>query len=105
MGHVPVIYSAGGDPMTAREKVILGLLVTLLVAGGAWRVLKPAASVSSPGIIEQEEGGPSPSEEPEELEMIIVHLTGAVQEPGVYRLPAGSRVFEALEMAGGFTED
>lgn len=32
---------------------------------------------------------------------VVVHVAGAVAEPGVYRLPAGSRVTDALERAGG----
>ena len=36
---------------------------------------------------------------------IYVQVVGAVQKPGVYRLKRGSRVFEALEEAGGATVD
>lgn len=32
---------------------------------------------------------------------IIVHICGAVKKPGVYTLEAGSRVYQALEKAGG----
>lgn len=35
---------------------------------------------------------------------IVVHVAGAVQSPGVYRLPAGARVEKAIELAGGPTE-
>lgn len=35
----------------------------------------------------------------------FVHICGAVREPGVYELPAGSRIFEAVELAGGMTEE
>ena len=41
-------------------------------------------------------GAPGPSEGD-----VVVHVAGAVDEPGVYRLPAGSRVADALERAGG----
>jgi len=36
---------------------------------------------------------------------IYVYVTGAVLNPGVYVLPAGSRVFQAIEMAGGLTSE
>lgn len=40
-----------------------------------------------------------------EPETVCVHVCGAVMIPGVYELSAGSRVYEAVEAAGGFTED
>lgn len=35
----------------------------------------------------------------------FVHVCGAVVNPGVYELPAGSRIFESVNAAGGFAED
>lgn len=36
---------------------------------------------------------------------IIVHVTGAVINPGVYSLPSGSRVKDAIEKSGGLLSD
>lgn len=38
-------------------------------------------------------------------EHVFVYVCGAVKEPGVYELEKGSRVFEAVKLAGGATED
>jgi len=42
---------------------------------------------------------------PIEPEMIMVHILGAVNNPGIFELPLGSRVNHAVILAGGFTED
>ncbi len=36
---------------------------------------------------------------------IFVHICGAVAKPGVYELPNGARVFQAVESAGGFLKE
>lgn len=38
-------------------------------------------------------------------EGVVVHVAGEVQKPGVYRVPLGSRVADAIERAGGTTPD
>lgn len=55
---------------------------------------------------QQEQRHPEQSENVQEQKAFLyVHICGAVEVPGVYELPAGSRVFEAVVKAGGFTED
>ena len=61
------------------------------------------------GIIPKAQEQPDQAEqkmEPDQTSSeIYVHVCGAVNNPGVYELDAGSRVYEAVSAAGGFTED
>ena len=36
---------------------------------------------------------------------IIVHITGAVKKSGIVKLKDGARIYDAIEMAGGSTDD
>lgn len=89
--------------ISLREKIILGILALLLVTGGIWRTVQ--VSDSKPEMIQ---AGYSEGEEisaNREPEMITVHLVGAVKNPGVYQLPVGSRVYELLDLGGGFSDE
>ena len=44
-------------------------------------------------------------EEPLEQDQITVDVKGAVRSPGIYDLPVGSRVHDAVQKAGGLTEE
>lgn len=74
--------------------------------GGDPRTGEGAGSPGAHGA----EAGPGPNTETESARAEVerpgyfVHICGQVKEPGVYELPEGSRVFEAVEAAGGFTE-
>ncbi|VJR72543.1 competence protein [Streptococcus pneumoniae] len=86
----------------------LGLLV------GGFFLLKPApqtpvketnlqaevAAVSKDSSTEKE----VKKEEPLEQDLITVDVKGAVKSPGIYDLPVGSRVNDAVQKAGGLTE-
>lgn len=47
----------------------------------------------------------SPEQETFETKELVVHVCGAVENPGIYTLPVGSRLYEAVAMAGGFSEE
>ena len=86
----------------------LGLLV------GGFFLLKPTpqtpvketnlqaevAAVSKDSVFENE----VKKEEPVEQDLITVDVKGAVKAPGIYDLPVGSRVNDAVQKAGGLTE-
>ena len=50
------------------------------------------------------EGGKIRESVPEETGTIYVHVCGEVASPGVYELPAGSRLYEAVVAAGGLLD-
>lgn len=62
-------------------------------------------SVASPEDYGGDETTQPESVSVSEPDMLCVHVCGAVMRPGVYELPAGCRVYEAVQKAGGFAED
>lgn len=70
---------------------------------GAAPTLRKAEAASESAEASAEE---MPVKEPAaESSLLYVHVCGAVKAPGVYELPAESRVYEAVQAAGGFTAD
>lgn len=62
-----------------------------------------AQDLSEEDLARWENSAESQSPEPEE-KMLYVQVNGAVKAPGVYKLAAGSRIFQAVEQAGGLSE-
>ena len=54
----------------------------------------PSAEISKECVIEEDIP-----------DTVVVYVCGAVVNPGVYELPDGSRMGDAVEAAGGFSED
>ncbi len=71
-------------------------VVALLVLAGQ-RVMRPSPPVAPR---EATSAAEVTSVEPEHLQ-IVVHVSGAVESPGLYRVPEGSRVADLVKRAGG----
>lgn len=84
--------------ITASLAVGFGALV---VAVGAYVFRhNPPALVSVPAASTEQSALESTAQG-----MVFVHVAGAVQNPGVVEVPADSRVMDAIEKAGGATEE
>ncbi len=81
--------------------VVCAVIGGLLIAFGPearatfWSATQAAASTDSMW----DEVMPTPT-----TALLVVYVSGAVAAPDVYRLPAGARVIDALQAAGGLTE-
>ena len=73
--------------------IAFSVVLTLLAAGALLLV-----SRSPRGVAIQLTPPPTPGP-------LVVHVTGAVAAPGVYRLPSGSRIQDAITAAGGLSSE
>lgn len=69
---------------------VLGLLIT---AGLIWRT---AGGTGNSGLVIE---SPAP-----DVNCCLIQVSGAVRKPGIYQLPPGSRVYDALVAADSFAE-
>ncbi|MGH2967552.1 MAG: SLBB domain-containing protein, partial [Solirubrobacteraceae bacterium] len=83
--------------LTPRQIALYGLALLALAVLAVWYTGQGERAAAAPGsaapAIEVEGEGRKAA--------LVVHVAGAVQRPGVYRLRAGSRVDDALTRAGG----
>ena len=101
-----------------KEYKIIVICAGLGLALGGFFLLKPSsqtsvketnlpaevAAVSKETSTEKEVRKEEKEESPGQ-ELITVDVKGAVKSPGIYDLPVGSRVHDAVQKAGGLTEE
>lgn len=93
----------------ARLPVLVGVtaLAALVLVFAGKALLDAAASDALVVERAEQEGGPSVEGEEavaEEARTVVVHVGGAVADPGVRELAEGSRVQDAVDASGGFAE-
>lgn len=117
--------------MTKKSKVLLSILavVVCMLFGCERKNTVLGADACQPeqeidltewSVCEEAEGFPEEGTEAKEYETqeasgeqakqeksgsLVIHICGAVKHPGVYKLKEGSRVYQAIEQAGGFAEE
>ena len=101
-----------------KEYKIIVICAGLGLALGGFFLLKPSSQTSvketnlqaevvavSKDSSSEKEVKKEEKEESLEQELITVDVKGAVKSPGIYDLPVGSRVHDAVQRAGGLTEE
>ena len=86
--------------------LITAALVIILTSAAAFIYLYgKSETISIETSAKTRDTGGSPTEEKaSSSDTVFVDVSGCIKTPGVYELPYGSRIFEAIEKAGGFTK-
>ncbi len=99
-----MVYWAKLDAKSLLAITVIAVSAVILSfiwwSGSKWKIdpgMRPESAESL--LVEKISITPSFSTE------IYIHIYGEVNSPGVYQLPSGSRVFEALDLAGGQSTD
>jgi competence protein ComEA len=87
----------------AQLLVYAAIAIAVLLVGARWLRSDGGAAGEPAGVEAAAPGASGSFEVKEGAGGLVVHVAGAVRSPGVYRLPEGSRVTDALERAGGAT--
>lgn len=92
---VGAVVTPGGE--TVQVTAVDGGLAPGVGSGGSGGSGGPGA----PGVSAADDGLGSSSGH----EVVVLHVVGAVVDPGIVELPLGSRVVDAIAAAGGPTDD
>lgn len=99
------------DNLTKQQKrilIIISVMISIGVIYFMYNKTTPNTNNLDENILitnEQIKENTSIQEESEENNIVIVHITGAVKTPGIVKLKEGSRIEDAIEAAGGLTEE
>ena len=99
LGAVMALSACQGE----KEKILIGQAEVLSQESDAENADEQEGSEASSGKKGEKTADTENSEKI--LPTVWVDVSGAVKSPGVYELAADSRVFQAIEAAGGFTEE
>ncbi|MBU4510032.1 helix-hairpin-helix domain-containing protein [bacterium] len=91
--------------LSNQEKITIILLLIVIIIGVGIVLYKNINSEDNFTINRASGNSENTSSMQIEIPSVIIHVTGAVNNPGVYQLKSTDRVVDAVKIAGGETEE
>ena len=94
------------ENLTKKQKIILSIIAVLVAIGIIYFINNKNQTNNielDENILVSNQNTKQMSQDTEEI--VIVHITGSVKNPGIVKLKEGSRIEDAIEAAGGLTEN
>jgi competence protein ComEA len=102
-------YKQKADQFIEKYRLYIALcLIIFVVLSGTVLIIQGANANNSANTIKSEDiklSSPNKVTDDKEIKEVIFDIEGAVQTPGVYKLPAGKVLIDAINGAGGFSAD
>ena len=97
------------DNLTSKQKKIVLIIIIIVVTGIIIYIYNSNkvdnSELSEDMLVVSNSTNNTIENITDEKDMIIIHITGAVKTPGIVKLDEGSRIEDAINKAGGLTED
>ena len=94
------------ENLTKKQKIILSIIAILVAIGIIYFINNKNQTNNielDENILVSNQNTKQMSQDTEKI--VIVHITGSVKNPGIVKLKEGSRIEDAIEAAGGLTEN
>jgi competence protein ComEA len=94
-------------PAKSSRTTFLAMIAVVAAVAVVTLAVVAFTAMSPTGRVEVFSGpaGTGQAAAPASVSMIVVQVSGAVVHPGVFSLPAGSRITDAIRAAGGYSAD
>lgn len=91
--------------LTKKGKILIGILTIIILIIFYSIYIKNTEEENIEYFESEEELDKQDTEEKIEKKEIVVHIAGCVMNPGIVKLEENSRICDAIDMAGGVTND
>ena len=93
------------ENLTSKQRIILIIVGIIVIGMFIFYMSSQTRGITKDDTVFEDYEMEELGEVTKEKIKIIVHITGAIQEEGIVELEEGARIKNAIEEAGGLTED